>query len=397
MSALRRLNWPLLLAAVGLCGMGLLSLYTLSSPVNMANESITRAFLVKQAVFLGIALALAGVVVLPSYLNYRHVAYVLYGACLLTLAGLLVFGRYTRGARGWIPLGPVNLQPAEFMKIFAVLALARWISLSRDLQTLRGMLAPLVLAGAPALVILVQPDMGNAMLFLPVVLAMLYVGGARKRWLLAILLLVVVAVPVVYKYGMKDYQRYRLSSFLWPDKVPREFSYQQTQSVRAVAAGGLTGRGLGESQYAQPFYVPDRHTDFVFSLVGEDLGLAGSTLVIALFGTFFLLASRVALRTREPFGRLCVVGLTSFMALQVFVNIGMNTGTAPITGLTLPFVSYGGSSLLTCFLSLAIVLNVDARWVPTFSGRDLDRGHLQIGAFRPATDNWLRDAVGGRR
>ena len=331
---------------------------------------------------LGVAILL----LLPGYQATRRFAYVLYGLCAVALVGLLLFGPYTRGARGWIPLGPISLQPAEFMKLACVFALARWISFAKGLDSWRSLAVPLLLAGIPTALVFVQPDLGNAMLFFPVLLAMLFVGGAPRRRLAALVIVAVVAIPFVYTFGMKPYQRDRLTGFMSGD---RNLSYQQRQSLDAVRSGGLHGRDVPEGA-RYPFHIPDRHTDFVYSVVAEEQGFLGSSAVLVLFAIFFLQAGRIAHRTVDPYGRLVVVGLTVFCGLQVFINVGMNIGVAPITGLTLPFVSYGGSSLLTCFLSLGAILNVGLRWVPTFSGRDMDRGHVSIRAFKPPPFYWFR-------
>ena len=168
-----------------------------------------------------------------------------------------------------------------------------------------------------------------------------------------------------------------------PDQVPRELSYQQMQSVRATAAGGLTGAEYGGR------YVPDRHTDFIMSLIGEELGFVGSSFLLFLFAIFFTQAAWTAAHTREPYGRLIPVGLLVILAMQLFVNVGMAIGVAPITGLTLPFVSYGGSSIVCCFLSLGLLLNVGARRLPVFSNRDVDSGHRAIRDFAPQQTKWL--------
>ncbi|MBI4564995.1 MAG: rod shape-determining protein RodA [Planctomycetes bacterium] len=386
---LRRLNWVLLGSALLLSAMGMLSLGTMASPTSFSSL-LAQPHFAKQALFLGLSLAMMAGLLWPHYMETRRAAYVIYALSLLALVGVLLLGRSTRGARAWISLGPVNFQPAEFMKIAAVLAIARVLSLSRDPRAFKAVAVSLLLAAVPMGLILVQPDLGNAMLFYPVLLAMLFVAGVRKRWLLTMVLVAVAAVPSAYLYGMKDYQRYRLTSFLWPDRVEKKYTYQQTQSIRAVAAGGLAGRGFQESRSAQPLYVPDRHTDFVFSIIAEEWGFAGATLTLLLFGLFFVQAWRIAHRTQEPYGRLVVTGLTTFFAFQAFINIGMTVRLAPITGLTLPFVSYGGSSLVMCFLSLAILLNIDMRWVPTFAFRDMDRNHVLIREFLPQRVNWLR-------
>jgi len=380
---LRRLDWMLLLTALALSGFGLFSLFSLASPGNLSSVSVTTSHVVKQAIFFAVSVGIAVLLLLPGYQFTRRFAYLAYAGCAVALIGLLLFGPYTRGARGWIPLGPINLQPAEFMKLAFVFAIARWISFANELDSWRSFIPPLLLTAFPTALVFAQPDLGNAMLFFPVLLAMLYVGGASRKRLMTLIVVAVIAVPLLFQFGMREYQRNRLLSFLG------ELSYQQSQAIMSVRSGGWSGRDLPEG-VTHAFHIPDRHTDFVYTVIAEDLGFLGSSAIVLLFGVFFLQAGRIAHRTREPFGRIVVVGLTAFFGLQVFINVGMNTGVAPITGLTLPFVSYGGSSLLTCFLSLAVILNVGLRWVPTFSSRDLDSGHVSIRAFKPPPFYWFR-------
>jgi cell division protein FtsW (lipid II flippase) len=176
---------------------------------------------------------------------------------------------------------------------------------------------------------------------------------------------------------------------MFPEKVPPDLRYQQEQSVKACASGSLTGRGLGEGGAQFPFYIPDRHTDFVYSIVCEELGFAGASFLLLLFGLYFSESLRAAHQTREPFGRLVLVGLTALLATQTFINLGMTLGVAPITGVTLPFVSYGGSSLLMCAISAGLVINVAGRWQPGFSSRDMTGGSVEIRDFQPQAQKWL--------
>ncbi len=369
-----------------LCGMGMLSLWQASPPTDLSGASITKSIFVKQAAFVGAGLALMVLTSLPSYHHYRRAAWFLYAACLAALAVLLVAGRATRGARGWFSLGPVNVQPAEFMKVALVLTLARALMYCRDIRRWRALMAPLAVTAVPAALILLQPDLGTAILFVPTLLAMLYAAGARKRQLAAIVLAMLAAAPVGYAFVLKDYQRNRLISFLCPEKIP---AYQQSQSVKACASGGLTGRGLGEAGAHMPFYVPDRHTDFVYSIICEELGFAGASFVLLLFAIFFSESLRAAYQTREPFGRLVLVGIAALLGTQTLINLGMTLGVAPITGVTLPFVSYGGSSLLTCAAFAGLAMNVAARRQPGFSSRDMAGGSVEIREFQPQAQKWL--------
>lgn len=384
-----RLNKSLIACVLLLSGLGLLSLWTQAPVADLSGTSITQSIFLKQATFLGGALALMGLVALPHYQHYRRGAWILYGALAVALLFLLVRGAHTRGARGWFRLGPFMLQPAEFMKIALVLTLARVLMYGRAVQRGFALLLPIAVTALPAALVLVQPDLGTTILFIPTLFAMLYAAGARKRHLVLIAAVLLAAAPAVYLYGMKDYQRNRLTAFVFPERVPPDLRYQQEQSKRACASGALTGRGLGESGVAIPFYIPDRHTDFVYSILAEELGLVGGSFVLLLYAVFFLQSLRIAHQSREPFGRLIVVGLATLFATQTFINLGMTLGVAPITGLTLPFVSYGGSSLLSCGIAAGLILNVGARWQPSFSSRDLAGGSVEINGFQPQAVKWL--------
>ncbi|MFN3486555.1 MAG: FtsW/RodA/SpoVE family cell cycle protein, partial [Planctomycetota bacterium] len=267
--------------------------------------------------------------------------------------------------------------------------LARVLMYGRQVQRLRGLILPVVLTAVPAALILVQPDLGTTLLLVPTLLAMLYVAGARRLHLAGMILILALAAPAAYFFVLKDYQKNRLIAFALPDKVPPDVRYQRDQSVKACAQGRLLGRGLGESGVFFPFHIPDRHTDFVYSIIAEELGFAGSTFVLLLFAVYFGQSCLIAYQSREPFGRLVVVGLTTLLGTQTMINLGMTLGVAPITGVTLPFVSYGGSSLLTCAAAAGLVLNVSARWQPGFSSRDMAGGSIEISSFRPQAAKWL--------
>lgn len=372
-----RFNKTILGCVLLLSGMGLLSLWTQAPAIDLAGKSITQSIFLKQVTFLGVALAVMGLVAWPHYLNYRHLAFVGYVGLLGLLALLLVKGDVVNGARCWFNLGPIKFQPAEFMKIALVLVLANVLMYGRDVQSWRGLLLPLGLTALPAGLIVVQPDMGTTILLIPTVFAMLFTAGARKRHLAVLLGLFLAAAPLVWMKGMKEYQRNRILSFLHGD------CYQVGQSVKACAAGGAFGRGLGEGAASPLYFIPERHTDFVYSIVGEDLGFAGSSFIVLLIAIFFATSLRIAHQSREPFGRLLVVGLTTLFATQTFINLGMTLGVAPVTGLTLPFVSYGGSSLVVCSIWAGLVLNVAARWQPGFSSRDMAGGSVEIRDLQP--------------
>jgi rod shape-determining protein RodA len=378
----------ILACVILMSGLGLLALWSQAPAAELSGKAITQSIFLKQATFLGISLAVMGLVAWPHYQNYRHLSYVLYGVVLLLLGLLLVKGSYTNGARCWFTLGPIKFQPGEVMKVALVLVLANVLMYGRNIQSWRGLVLPIALTAAPAALIVVQPDLGMTLLFIPTLLAMLFAAGARKRHLAIILLVLVAATPVVWMKGMKTYQRDRIVSFLYPGRAP-DHDYQRNQSVKACSSGAVAGQGIGESGSGMSFHIPERHTDFVFSIIAEDLGFIGSSFLLLLISLYFATSLKIAHQSREPFGRLLVVGLTTLFATQTFINLGMTLGVAPITGLTLPFVSYGGSSLLMSAMSAGLILNVGARWQPSFSSREMADSSVEIRDFQPQKVNWL--------
>lgn len=385
---IRRIDKTVLACVLLLSGAGLLSLWTQSPVTDLSGTSITKSTFLRQATFLGVGVAIMGLLAIPHYHHFRRGAWFFWLAGVAAL-GAVLFVPPTRGARGWFAVGPINLQPAEFFKIALVLTLARVLAYTRDFQSMRALALPTAVTAVPAALVVVQPDLGTTLLFIPALFAMLYTAGARKIHLAAMLLVMVATAIPAWKWGLKDYQKNRILSFMFPEKVPPELRFQQDQSVKACAAGRTFGRGLGEGGQSVPFYVPDRNTDFVYSIIAEELGFLGSTFILLILAAFFLKSLWIAHQSRDPFGRLLVVGLTAIFATQTFINLGMTLGVAPITGVTLPFVSYGGSSMLTCAIAAGLILNVSARWQPGFSSRDMTGGSVEIANFQPQAVKWL--------
>lgn len=369
-----RLQWPLLGVVATLIVLGVAAIATAtpeSVGVTAAATDLGVALAwrpAKQVLFAGIGLTACLLFAWMNYYRWRHFAAVAYLGCLGLLAGLWIYGDVSHGARRWIPLGPLNLQPSEVMKIGLVLGLARFLMYRENLARWRGLLAPFLLTVLPMGLVLMQPDLGTALVFLPVFVAMVLVAGARPAHLIATILLAAACVPIAYEGLLHDYQRKRIDVFFNPESAPMAEGFQLLQARRAVSAGGIWGSG--GSIDASPHFVPERHNDFIFTVIAEEWGFIGSTAVVLLYVLLLVLCLRIAWVTREPFGRLIVVGFTTVLAVQAFVNIGMTIGLAPVTGITMPFVSYGGSSLLTSCISAGLVLSVGGRWQPTFAGKD---------------------------
>jgi rod shape determining protein RodA len=361
----RPVYWPLLLNAFALTAVGLLCLWSIMPFDALDGGRIMRVHFAKQVIFFGASMVALTVILLVNPKHYRNLCLLAFIVAIILLLGLRVAGTSINGARRWYRLGSISIQPSEFMKIAMVLVLARFLENRKALQSFWGFCVPFLIAAVPLGIIVLQPDLGTTLLFGPVVLAMLFVAGAKAKHLWAVVICVIILIPIGFSM-LKPYQLKRVIAFLDPANAPPDTVLQLNRSQTAIARGGLTGVEIGESGYWA--MVPEKHTDFIFAVIGEEWGFLGTSLVIFLYVTFFILAIRMALQCATPFGRLVVVGLTTFIAVQVAINIGMTIGLAPITGLTLPFISYGGSSLLMMYCSLGIMLAVGRSQRREFGG-----------------------------
>lgn len=354
-----RIDWPMTGVILALLAFGVVNIHSASY---RPHEDDYAAFAAKQVFWIGIGLS---VYVFTVFLNYRklgRLAYPLYFASLLALAVTLLFPPI-RGARSWIPLGFMNVQTSEAAKIFIILALARFLA-DRPPERLTDYVGPALLLSVPLALLLAQPDLGTAVLFGPVCLVMLFVRGAKTKHLAILVVLAAQAIPLSYPF-LKEHQKARLRSFVSITNMTEGQalgeSYQGHQSRIAVGAGGVLGRGWGEGTQNRGGFIPDRHDDFIFSVICEEWGFLGATLVLGLHFLLAFLCLAGADQNRDVFGRMFAVGIVTLNGCQVLVNTGMTIGLVPITGLTLPLVSYGGSSLVTTLFGLGLVMNVKMR------------------------------------
>jgi cell division protein FtsW len=352
---------PLLFPVLFLVGIGVVMVYSASSALALKQYGSDFYFLKKQAVF-----SLLGVLTLVvfrrlPYRAFRVLAYPLLGLSLLMLGGVLVpgLGVEVGGARRWLDIGGLRFQPAELARFSMVIWLAYSLSKKQDrLGAFSiGMVPHLVVLGAVALLISRQPDFGSVVILGAVTWTMLFAGGVRLIHLLSPL---VAVLPAVYLFMISaEYRIERLLSFLNPWKYQSDEGYQVIHSLMAFGSGGVFGTGIGKG-YQKLFYLPEPHTDFVFSVIGEELGLVGVLVILVLYFTILWRGVLIVRRVRDPFGQLLAVGLTTAIGLQVGVNMSVALGLLPTKGLTLPFMSYGGTSLLINMASVGILLNIAA-------------------------------------
>ncbi len=395
---LTRLGWGLAVPVVLLSGVGLACIHATDrdtpapaglsawgSAAPAAEQGLLGIYYrigpqtTKQVAYLLSGVGLMLLVLWPSYQKLGWYSYPFYAITMLLLGLLLAdrlldqfglpdlpFVPVRRNTRRWIELAGVGVQPSEFMKLALVMALARYLRFRDSYRNWPGLLPPFLLTLAPMFLILFQPDLGTLLMLLPVLFSMLFVAGARLRHLAIILGLGLAVMPLFYQYGMHGYQKARIEVLFRqgsPDEAwHMDQGYQLRQSKIALGTGGLTGTGYGAGVFVQyDGLLPEEHNDFIFAIIGHQWGFIGALLVILAYAIIVLVGLEVATVTNDPYGRLLVVGVIVMIVVQALLNICMTIGLAPITGMTLPFVSAGGSSLWTNFLGLGLLVNVAQR------------------------------------
>jgi cell division protein FtsW len=352
----------LLFPVLMLVGMGIVMVYSASSALALKKFGSDYFFLKKQAIF-----SLVGIVVLVafSYVPFRTYRVLSYPALAVVLVMLLAvaftgWGVTAGGSARWLQIGPIRFQPSELARLALVIYMAYSMSKKGDLlrDFYVGFFPHLLVLGLFAALLLVQPDFGSVVIFTALTWIMLFVGGCRITHLMSV---IVILSPLVFLFMTRaEYRVKRLMSFLDPWQYPANEGYQVVHSLMAFGTGGITGAGIGKG-YQKLFYLPEPHTDFIFSVVGEELGLIGVMLVIGLYGIILMRGIRIARHTQDRFGSLLAMGITVTLGLQVCINMGVALGLLPTKGLTLPFLSYGGTSLVINMAAIGIMMNIGAR------------------------------------
>ncbi len=352
-------DYVLFLVVLALLGLGIVMVYSASAILATERFRDPYFFLKKQCFWALLGLGVLWSVMTVDYRRWRpFVLPLLVGAfALLVLVLVPPFGHAINGTRRWLRWGPVSFQPTELAKLALVLYLADFLTRrqARIGSFVEGVLPPLLVTGAAAGLVLLQPDLGSSVALVAVVLCMLFLAGTRPQHM-AVIGLSAVPVVVVAVTGA-SYRLRRIFAFLDPWADPRGAGFQIIQSYLALGGGGLLGRGLGESKQ-KLFYLPEPHTDFVFAILGEELGFVGAVFTVGLFGLVLWRGIRVGLRVTDSFGALVAFGVTAMLSTQALVNLGVVVGLLPTKGLPLPLVSFGGSSLLIAMAGVGILLNI---------------------------------------
>jgi rod shape determining protein RodA len=361
----RHVDPTVVLAACGLAVLGLAAIYSSTFP-SLRAQGLPEGLIMRRQL-LNLGLGLGGMVAV-SLLDYRRLqawAAVVLGAVVLALGLVLTpLGSASNGAQSWFALGGYQVQPSEYAKVAMIVVLAAVFGATRESPGLRQLAAGLAAWALVCGLILLQPDFGTFMVFVPILFGVLLVSGVPLRWLLVLALVGSIGVVGMFKLNvLKEYQKERLTAFIDPgaDADGRGYTYNARQALIAIGSGGVTGKGYLRGSQTNLQYVPEQKTDFVFTVVGEELGFAGAMLLLALLALLAWRGLRIAAVARDPFGALIAAEVVSMLVFQAFVNIGMTIGIMPITGIPLPFVSYGGSSLVSTFLAVGLLENVHMR------------------------------------
>ncbi|MBU1015179.1 rod shape-determining protein RodA [Patescibacteria group bacterium] len=353
---IRRLDWTLAGSALLLSGLGLVSLY--SSSLGLGDFGNFQ----KQGIFLVVGVILMIVFSLVDWRllkNDPFFIFFLYVFALVALGGLLIFAPEIRGVQGWYRIGGVSIDPVEYTKLILIIAMAKYFSFRHmEIYRIRHILVSGAYFGIPIGLIFLQPDLGSAILLAFLWGVLLIVAGIRLRHLLALLGIGVLLLAVGWTTMLQDYQKDRIFAFLEPELDPLGIGWNQMQAEIAIGNGGLWGRGIGGGTQTQYGFLPEPQTDFIFAAFAEEFGLVGIFLLVGLFLFFVRRVLRIGLAAHRNFPRLFAAGFATLLIAQFFVNIGMNLGFLPIIGLSLPLVSYGGSSLLMTYAALGILQSI---------------------------------------
>ncbi|GAA2897583.1 rod shape-determining protein RodA [Streptomyces mexicanus] len=365
-SVARRLDWPMLLSALALSVIGTALVFSATRNRTEINQGDPYYFLIRHLVNTGIGLALMIGTLWLGHRALRNAVPILYGASLLGILLVLTpLGATINGSRNWIVLGGgFSIQPSEFVKVTIILGMAMMLAArvdagDKEYPDHRTVLQSLGLAAIPILIVLLMPDLGTVLVLVAIILGVLLASGASNRWIFGLLAAGAIGCVAIWQLHILDeYQINRFAAFANPSLDPAGVGYNTNQARIAIGSGGLTGAGLFHGSQTTGQFVPEQQTDFVFTVAGEELGFVGAGLIILLLGIVLWRACRIARETTELYGTIVAAGIVAWFAFQSFENIGMTLGIMPVTGLPLPFVSYGGSSMFAAWVAVGLLQSI---------------------------------------
>lgn len=354
----KRFDWVLFVTVLLLLILGLVALYSIALSKTISDFLNFK----KQIIFIFVGLALFVIFCVLDYKWLKFYYFVFYGVAVLLLIGVLILGETVRGTKGWFSFSWFNFQPVEFAKLSLIIFLARYFSHgAHEIFKLKHILVSGLFSGLLVILVLLQPDFGSALILFLLWFGMLFLIGMKRSHLLILLLLIAVLFVSSWFFVFEDYQKARIISFFNPSSDPLGRGYNITQAQIAVGSGQLWGRGIGFGSQSQLRFIPENQTDFIFAVLAEELGFLGSILILSLWGIIFWRIIKIAQKARDDFGLFLAVSTAIIFLIQVFINIGMTIGVAPVAGISLPFLSYGGSALVMNLAMIGILESIAAR------------------------------------
>lgn len=356
------IDWTLFALALSVTMIGIMTIYSATRPLPGAEQP---SFYIKQAYWLCVGLVVMLGMVSINYKLLQQAAPFLYWAGVVLLIAVMVIGRKGMGAQRWLAIGPVSFQPSEIFKLFFIIFMARQLSMESEEMGLGRVIKLFAMyAALPMAVILKQPDLGTALVVLTMFGTLVFTKGVGRRAVALALLISLVSVPFVGSVvwdELKPYQKKRITAYINPEADPEGISYHVQQSKVAVGSGGFTGKGYTKGTQGPFRFLPERHTDFVFAVFAEEWGFLGAFTLAVLYILIILRGIDTARKAKDEFGRLTALGVVYMLTMYCFVNMGMTMGIVPVVGIPLPFMSYGGTALVTNFIALGLLLNIRAR------------------------------------
>jgi rod shape determining protein RodA len=359
-----RFEWMFIAVILAILSAGVLSIYSVTQ-----GQVSGLSIYARQIIWIAIGAAAFLAMLTFDYHKISSFAYILYGVVLVMLAVVLVFGKTSRGAQRWIPIGPFAFQPSEFAKLALIMVLASYYARVPRVGWLQRMVLPGLIMAPGLLLILKQPDLGSGLSFLAIYAAILMLVGIRSKALGILLLFALMVFPFAWEMlwgALHDYQRQRIMTFVDPDYDPGGKGYHALQSRIAIGSGELTGKGLYGGTQSQLKFLPEGHTDFIFAVFAEEWGFIGVLVLMGLFLCLLLLAVDIAAKAKDPLGTLLAGGVLAMLGFCIVINIGMTAGMFPIVGIPLPLMSYGGSATVMTMASLGLLLNIKRRRLTLF-------------------------------
>lgn len=361
----RHIDWPVILTTLALLAIGLLTL--VAATMSPIGDEVSHR-VVKQALFIGVGLVIMTVVAFMDARIFEQIAYVVYGVVFALLVAVLIFAPDINGSQRWLPIGGFRVQPSELAKIALVMAASRWFSTRprEDGWGLKELVQPAMMFLVPmATLTFLEPDLGTTLFLCFIFAGITFVVGLRWRTMATLVVIGTIAAPLAYQFVLTDYQRGRVDTLFAPEQAPQGRGYQAIQGRWAIGSGETWGKGWRQGTQGRLQFLPEQHTDFIFSVYAEERGFVGSLVLLLLYFGQMLLGLLVAWNARDRFSSLLAAGIVTVLFCHVCINLGGVLGLLPITGVTLPLLSYGGSSVMTTLVGIGMLLSVSMRRMGT--------------------------------